>query len=599
MVGYTALMQEDEEGANEQRMRQREVLAEVVPRHNGKILQHYGDGSLSVFGSAVEAVECAVAIQAELRKGPGVPLRIGVHTGDIVYDDGGIYGDGVNVASRIEGLSAPGGILITGKVLDDIKNHPSLSTSPMGEVMLKNVKQPQRVFAITNEGLTVPSKEEVEAKAEGCTVVVRPAAGMEVMEFAEDDPGAPLGVGEALLKRIKDRAMVPWGMIYLGVAWVLVEVVKFMAGLYGWDPMVQQSFALVAFSGFLISLVVAWYHGERGRQHLQRNEVVIYIALIMATGGALTVLPSSPTSDMPGLASIGSVEDERPSVAVLPFDNLSDDGENVYFASGLHDEVLTQLQRVAGLRVISRTSVMEYADVDDRPNARVIADNLGVSHLTEATIQRVGDQLRVNIQLIDARTDDHVWAQSYDRQVRDAFDVQSDIAITIAGALATSLTDAERGAITHPPTTDPEAYRLYLQGLDYMPAIARRTSPRLRSCSAVQQRWIRASPWCGRSCLRYTARSTGRTSIVQRLGWKHRWRRQRRRFVSIPICHRRTPPSVGLTTWPATTCGHWASTNLPIGDCPTMPTSSGASDIPTGVSGTGPRCSRHMRTQSR
>jgi serine/threonine-protein kinase len=468
MVGYTALMQEDEEGANEQRMRQREVLAEVVPRHNGKILQHYGDGSLSVFGSAVEAVECAVAIQAELRKGPGVPLRIGVHTGDIVYDDGGIYGDGVNVASRIEGLSAPGGILITGKVLDDIKNHPSLSTSPMGEVMLKNVKQPQRVFAITNEGLTVPSKEEVEAKAEGCTVVVRPAAGMEVMEFAEDDPGAPLGVGEALLKRIKDRAMVPWGMIYLGVAWVLVEVVKFMAGLYGWDPMVQQSFALVAFSGFLISLVVAWYHGERGRQHLQRNEVVIYIALIMATGGALTVLPSSPTSDMPGLASIGSVEDERPSVAVLPFDNLSDDGENVYFASGLHDEVLTQLQRVAGLRVISRTSVMEYADVDDRPNARVIADNLGVSHLTEATIQRVGDQLRVNIQLIDARTDDHVWAQSYDRQVRDAFDVQSDIAITIAGALATSLTDAERGAITHPPTTDPEAYRLYLQGLDYM-----------------------------------------------------------------------------------------------------------------------------------
>ena len=142
MVGYTAVMQEDEERAHAQRERQRHVLSELVPRHHGEILQHYGDGTLSVFSSAVEAVECAVEIQLELRRQPEVPLRIGVQIGDIVYDGGGVYGDSVNVASRIEALSAPGGVLISSKVFDEIKNHPSLSTVSRGRVRLKNVKQP-------------------------------------------------------------------------------------------------------------------------------------------------------------------------------------------------------------------------------------------------------------------------------------------------------------------------------------------------------------------------------------------------------------------------------------------------------------------------
>jgi adenylate cyclase len=108
MVGYTALMQEDEDGARAQRDRQREVLSSLVPLHRGEILQYYGDGTLSIFTSAVEAVKCAVAVQSELRKDPAVPLRIGVHTGDVVQDENGVYGHGVNVAARIETLSASG-----------------------------------------------------------------------------------------------------------------------------------------------------------------------------------------------------------------------------------------------------------------------------------------------------------------------------------------------------------------------------------------------------------------------------------------------------------------------------------------------------------
>jgi TolB-like protein/Flp pilus assembly protein TadD len=469
MVGYTALMQEDESRAHAQRERQREALSEIVPRHNGEILQHYGDGTLSVFHSAVQAVECAVEIQSEMRREPTVPLRIGIHSGDIVHDRDGVYGDGVNVAARIEALSASGGVLISGKVRDEIKNHPSLSTQSLGEIELKNVTQVVEVFAITNEGLVVPTEVQLRTAVEVSGGAYAAACIREGDYSAGGKPPPPVGAGEAFLRNVRERALVQWSLVYLATAWVLVQIVDFASRHYAWPQSIPQGFALIAFAGLFVTLVVAWYHGERGRQHLQRSEVLIYVVLLLVTGAALTTVltPSQEGAiDQPAGLTSRTVSDNRPSVAVLPFDNLSGEGENVYFASGLHDEVLTQLQRVAGLRVISRTSVMEYAV--DRPNVRVIADNLGVRYLTEATVQRIGDRLRVNVQLIDARTDDHVWAESYDREVNDAFDVQSDIARTIAGALATSLSDDERGAIARAPTADPEAYRLYLQGREYL-----------------------------------------------------------------------------------------------------------------------------------
>ena len=122
MVGYTALMQEDEELAISNRVRHKQVFEEMVPKFNGKILQYYGDGTLCIFSSALFAVQCAIEIQQQLRRPPEIPVRIGIHSGDIVYDAEGIYGDGVNVASRVESLSVPGGIFISEKVFDEIKN---------------------------------------------------------------------------------------------------------------------------------------------------------------------------------------------------------------------------------------------------------------------------------------------------------------------------------------------------------------------------------------------------------------------------------------------------------------------------------------------
>lgn len=164
MVGYTRLMQEDEKKAKEARDRFRNVLEENIAKHQGKILQYYGDGALSTFGSAIQSAICAVEIQKELLSIPKVALRIGIHSGDIVYDSGGIYGDGVNIASRIETLSIPGAVLISDKIFDEIKNHSSLPAELLGSFKLKNVKSPVKIYALTNAGLNIPTQKELKEK---------------------------------------------------------------------------------------------------------------------------------------------------------------------------------------------------------------------------------------------------------------------------------------------------------------------------------------------------------------------------------------------------------------------------------------------------
>ncbi len=164
MTGYTALMQQNEELARQKRRRLKEVLESTIEQFNGKILQYYGDGSLSIFNSAIDSIRCSISIQQQLQQDPKVELRMGIHTGDVIIEEEAIYGDGVNLASRIESLAVPGGIFISEKVYDEIKNHDSLLTREMGYFELKNVKEPVRVFAIANEGIVVPSREEVKGK---------------------------------------------------------------------------------------------------------------------------------------------------------------------------------------------------------------------------------------------------------------------------------------------------------------------------------------------------------------------------------------------------------------------------------------------------
>jgi TolB-like protein/Tfp pilus assembly protein PilF len=164
MVGYTSLMQVNEKQATLLRDKHRKVLEDCVILHKGNTIQYYGDGTLTIFGSAIEAVHCAVEIQKKLSEEPKVPLRIGIHSGDIVYDNEGIYGDGVNIASRIENLSTAGSVLISEKVFDEIKNHEDLPVVTLGEFELKNVKKPIEIFAVASKGLEIPSKYVLNIK---------------------------------------------------------------------------------------------------------------------------------------------------------------------------------------------------------------------------------------------------------------------------------------------------------------------------------------------------------------------------------------------------------------------------------------------------
>lgn len=164
MAGYTALMQHNEQSAKEKLRRLKEVLENTIPAYNGKIIEYTGDGALSIFSSAIDSVKCAIEIQLNLQTQPKVDLRIGIHSGDISIEEGAIYGDGVNLASRIESLAVPGSILISEKVFDEISNQEDLTASELGYFEFKNIIKPVRVFAIANEGLFIPSRHELKGK---------------------------------------------------------------------------------------------------------------------------------------------------------------------------------------------------------------------------------------------------------------------------------------------------------------------------------------------------------------------------------------------------------------------------------------------------
>jgi TolB-like protein/Tfp pilus assembly protein PilF len=182
MTGYTSLMQENELLAREKRKKLKRTLDESIQLYNGKTIQYYGDGSLSIFNSAIDAVNSALHLQQLLLEPPRVDVRIGIHTGDVIIEDETIYGDGVNIASRIESLAISGSILVSERVFDDIKNQQNIKTVELGYFELKNVKHPVRIHAISNEGVIVPSRESLRGKTKS------PANRLAVLPFVNLSP---------------------------------------------------------------------------------------------------------------------------------------------------------------------------------------------------------------------------------------------------------------------------------------------------------------------------------------------------------------------------------------------------------------------------
>ena len=242
---------------------------------------------------------------------------------------------------------------------------------------------------------------------------------------------------------LKQRKLVQWTVAYVAAAFALLQGIDIVAQQFGWPEGVRRGITLAMVVGFFVTLVIAWYHGERGAQRVNGTELLI-LALLLAIGGgflwhfagasrdnvaAIPAALATITAPTPGNAAIS-----EKSVAVLPFENLSDDKANAYFAEGIQDEILTRLSKIADLKVISRTST---AEIQKRAGkfARSRAANSESLTLLEGSVQKAGDEVHVNVQLIHAATDAHLWAESYDRELKNIFSVEGEVAGAIADAL--------------------------------------------------------------------------------------------------------------------------------------------------------------------
>ena len=270
---------------------------------------------------------------------------------------------------------------------------------------------------------------------------------------------------------LKRRNVYKVAITYAVVAWLLVQVGSILFPTFEVPAWVMIYVTAIA-AGFPVALVMAWAF-ELTPQGIKRTEVADGAQKHSARGGWIAVITMTAALSL-GLFLLGrytanqaaprqtGVATQR-SVAVLPFENLSEDKSNAYFAIGIQDEILTRLAKLNELKVISRTSTAQYQSKPGNPGE--IAKQLGVAHLLEGSVQKVGEQVRVNVQLINAQNDAHVWADTYDRKLTDIFAVETEIAKSIAEQLQAKLTGHEQEALALKPTSNPEAYDAYLRGL--------------------------------------------------------------------------------------------------------------------------------------
>ena len=276
----------------------------------------------------------------------------------------------------------------------------------------------------------------------------------------------------SFFSELKRRNVYKVAITYAVVAWLLVQVGSILFPTFEVPSWVMKVYVTAIAVGFPVALVMAWAF-ELTPQGLKRTEVADAAQEHSARGGWIAVIVITTALSL-GLFLLGrytasqaaprerGVATQR-SVAVLPFENLSDDKSNAYFATGIQDEILTRLARLNELKVISRTSTAQYQSKPANPGE--IGKQLGVAHLLEGSVQKVGEQVRVNVQLINAQNDAHVWADTYDRKLTDIFAVETEIAKSIAEQLQARLTGHEQEALALKPTSNPEAYDAYLRGL--------------------------------------------------------------------------------------------------------------------------------------
>jgi TolB-like protein/tetratricopeptide (TPR) repeat protein/class 3 adenylate cyclase len=430
IVGYSKLLTDEQSEALQelnQIVRSTEAAREAEAAGELTVLPT-GDGMALVFtGSVEEPVECALEISRALRAQPSLPVRMGIHSGPIhhVKDANGrdnIAGVGINIAQRVMDCGDAGHILVSKRVADDLAQQrrwqPYLHE--LGDVEVKHgvVVSLVNLYAETIGNPTPPTR------------LGKPRGSIS---------GSRVGTRKAL----SPLARAIFIIAVLALVLAIMSVIFAPAIMRTLDQRRSATLpqptatALPSLADTIKSAVAKQITDElQGELSRKKNAAVE---------------PSSTGSAIP-----------EKSIAVLPFDNLSRDPDNAYFAEGVQDEILTRLAKVADLKVISRTSTQRFKSAPS--DLREIAKQLGVMHIVEGSVQKANDQVRVNVQLINALTDAHLWADTYDRKLTDIFAVESEIAKTIADTLQAKLTGSEKQMMAAQPTSNTEAYELYHKG---------------------------------------------------------------------------------------------------------------------------------------
>jgi adenylate cyclase len=370
--GYSRLMQDDDEATVQTISAYREVMTNLIQKQNGNVVDAKGDNILAEFPSALDALRCAVEIQKELKiRNAGLPenrkmeWRIGINLGDVIEEGETIYGDGVNIAARLEGLAEGGGICISGIVFEQMGKRLSLGYQYLGEQEVKNIEQPIRVYKVL-----------MDSEAEGELI-------------GEERP-------------------------HRQPRWVAVaaSIVIVVAGVFA-----------------------VWYFQLRP-----------------------DIAPASKEKIMFPLP-------EKPSIAVLPFTNMSGDSEQEYIGDGISENIINALSKSPNMFVIARNSTFTYKGKPVK--VQRVSEDLGVKYVLEGSVQRLGERLRITAQLVNATNGHHLWSEQYDRKLEDLFDLQDEITHKIVVALQVELTEGEQARVHHRSTNNLKAWGHAVRGYSF------------------------------------------------------------------------------------------------------------------------------------
>jgi adenylate cyclase len=362
--GYSRLMDDDEEATVRTLTAYRTAIANLVQQFRGRVVDSPGDNILAEFTSVVDAVSCGVKIQRELaERNTDLPderkmqFRIGVNLGDVIEEEDRIYGDGVNIAARIENISDSGGICVSNSAYDQIKNKLKLGYEYLGEHEVKNIREPVKAYRV----LMAPEFE-----------------------------GKFIGFDKKTSKR---------GLIWVAAAAIVVAVL----GLGIWQFYLRR-----------------------------------------------------PTVEPASVEKMAFPLPNKPSIAILPFDNMSGDPEQEYFSDGITEDIITALSKTPKMFVIARNSTFTYKGKPVK--VQRVAEELGVRYVLEGSVRKAGEKVRITAQLIDAKTGHHLWAEKYDRKLKDIFALQDGITKEIITALQVKLTEGEQAGVRARGTDSLEVY---------------------------------------------------------------------------------------------------------------------------------------------